>query len=167
VKWGAPKWSPYGDEFVVSAPPITTGYGEIFHNIDDGFPYVGGNDLFLINTKGEIRRISYITTTMAVGEEEFSWSPNGKQIAFWLYFLDDSFDESYLAIVDIETGVTTNLCLKGFGEISWSPDGKYLGFTSIVSESGQDDYFGVIVDIDNNQGYYIPEKGYIDGWMKP
>ena len=169
VKGGAPKWSPNGEEFVVGAPPI--GYDnknkKKVLNIDDGLPYLFGEDLFIVGISGVVERISYMTTKFNVEENGLWWSPDGTQIAFWLEFPGNNDYDGQLAIIDIETGMTTNYCVEGFQEIYWSHDGKYLAITSMLFKNGREDIIGIVLDIENEVGFYLPHSGYIDGWLKP
>jgi len=104
----------------------------------------GGNvdEFYLVSRDGsEFQKITdFAREFNYVSIPEYAWSPDGKQIAFWLSQTDlEKKDgvQSELAILDISSRQVTRLCIQGistnaydpwFGsaELIWSPDGKYI-----------------------------------------
>ena len=72
------------------------------------------------------RRVSAATEGSTAHEEDVSWSPDGKQLAFLSDVAGDSQSELYVA--DLDGGAPRKLTsLKGFlADPGWSPDGKTL-----------------------------------------
>ncbi len=156
-----PQWSPDGKQFVISAPPQIVGDGITYRNTDDGLPYVGGNDLFLVSLTGEIRRLTYSTVGDEAWQAYYSWSPNGQYIAFLLQrggFTGRTSGE--LSIVDISTGNVTDYCIKGIP--IWSSDGRYVVVTQ-TDEKLQSRV--MLVDLQTSYTWQIVENARAIGWV--
>lgn len=126
----APRWSPDGSRFVVAAAhgsgPSWLAF-ELYSARRDG---------------GAVERLTFLTEYYrAVYIQAYTWSPDGRQIAFWIVenpqgvpFIEHG--EAHLAILDTATGEVTNTCVPGDHDAStapprvppplWSPDGTQL-----------------------------------------
>ncbi len=175
-----PWWSPDGKSFITSAPIKPKAYQGIYGNVDDGLPYKGGTELWLVRLTGEVRRLTYFTVTNPnVVQDNYVWSPDGRKIAFLL--LDtlgvDTENHSLppeLMVVDVETREVTNYCrLARLPETDdgrfiqppdavWSPDGQYL----VVTQADENLHYKVfLVDMQNGSAWQIAENAAADGWM--
>ena len=129
--WSTPVWSPDGSKFVIND---TDGDGEFY----------------VITRTGLISKVSHLNGVEGGNSHNdkkfsdlYSWSPDGRYLAFWLETgYPDSIKGEFtgtFAILDTDTGDTTDYCLPGgerLGEFNgrhadifwplWSPDGKAL-----------------------------------------
>jgi len=162
---GTPWWSPDGTRFITSVPiKFTDSENNTHFNIDDGLPYIGGNDLITMNQVGETQRLTYLTTEYKAEEFHYTWSPDGQQVAFWMQF--DNSDDSQLAVVNISTGEITNYCKSttdGGTSTIWSPDGGQLAISPVNSDLQTST---VIVDLEHHAAVKIADRVVVLGWMK-
>jgi len=173
-----PWWSPDGTQFVTAALPMFTYGNKTYTNIDDGMPYIDGSELFLVSITGEIRRLTYFSIREAARQNGYTWSPDGKQIAFWeLNPLGDKTTHNWipeLVIVGVETGDVTNYCRMAaltttrFGFIIWPPppvwslDNRYL----VVNQVDEELHYKVfLVDLQTAHAWQIAENVSAYGWM--
>jgi hypothetical protein len=159
-----PWWSPDGTRFITSVPIKQKAYdGSTLINIDDGLPYVGGNELVAVDMEGNKKRLTYFTTEGKAKEYRYNWSPDGQKVAFWLQLGDQSDWE--FVILDTKTEDVINYCIHSFdpSSIYWSMDGNQLATTIGISDL-QDEV--VIIDISRNTIYKIAEDAIVRGWMK-
>lgn len=163
---GTPFWTPDGRQFVISSKL----------NSQDPFP--PANEFLAISRDGEVRQLTHFTkyfdeTWIA---NNYSMSPNGKLVAFWAFAQPGPFENAQLAVLDIDTGATTNYCIKGdpfllnaYGQESlrapiWSPDSTQLLVISRPSENSQIRRV-VMVDIVNSYAAQINKDVEPVGWM--
>lgn len=132
--------------------------------------YVGGFDLYKVDRNGGIRRLTYFTTQYNAAEEMISLSPNERYVAFWLnldYQLRKSSSKRELAILDIETGEVTNLCLSDTGtpfQPIWSSDGRNL-VVNLAADSNSKTNI-VLIDLERNISYSVLWGGKIaKAWL--
>ncbi|RME58201.1 hypothetical protein D6779_07000 [Candidatus Parcubacteria bacterium] len=175
---GLPQWNREGSFFISGIYPQAERWdGAVFVNIDDGLPYQGGYDLFRVSRDGEVERLTYLTTQYKAIEEGYSLSPDERKIAFWLVLDYEDLGtkvERQLAILDIDTGKITTLCLAG-GDVPyhpvWSPDGEYLVVTVSASnkipgnprEKSMSEVY--LVDLSDGAAVKIAEEAVALGWM--
>lgn len=157
----SPIWSSDGKSFILGLPLRYKVDGEVLENFDDGLPYIGGAELFRINIEGEFQRVTYLSTENKVNIWNLAWSPDETAIAFWLEFSDSSDDGMSLAFANVDSGVTTDLCISGYDEIYWSPDGRYLAINAARPNDPGSDV--VLIDLELMEGYRIFERAYIVG----
>lgn len=174
-------WNEVGSQIVFSAPPNLKHRSRVYNNFIDDLPYVeSGFDLFVMDQTGVIRRITRFSATINYYPMSLSWSPDEKQIAFFLY-RELSYEGEY-AIVDVETGYVTNYCelvhlaehpsVPGFmidpPPSVWSPDGKYLLINRVKSNPDfSPDYTVLLVDLKDGAAWEIAKDSYAVGWMLP
>ncbi|MGC1375126.1 MAG: hypothetical protein WA821_02830 [Anaerolineales bacterium] len=152
-----PWWSPDGTRIVTWASP----------KLYDSLPYVGGGDLFTMDTTGTMKRLTYFTNTQYASESYPTWSPDGKAIAFMLQTAPDyntDWSAQELSVLDMETGHVTNLCIQASGGFTWSPDGKYIVINQGFDEQRKQDE-AYIVNLENKLAWKIIENEVVEGWM--
>jgi len=162
------RWNKDGTFFIISLPPLYKDfYGNIYKNVSDDLPYVGGNELFLVSRNGEIKRLTYLSTKYAINEYSFSWSSNNEYVAFWLTIGTDN-PEWQLAILKIKTGELTSYCIddndEGSLPIVWASDSNQL-----ISTISKKDYVNqelILIDAQKNRSTILSlENRIVIGWL--
>ncbi len=169
-EWGRlPRWSDDGEYLVLIAstdPKAAPGHDEFFIVSRDG---------------PDFKRLTYLTNQFEkVYISEYSWSPDGRQIAFWLNTeavdAENGKTQSELVVLDIATGEVTNLCIQGISEKIvhdfhmiypqplWSPDGHQIAFTQLNSEN-EKSFNVLILDLDAKTASIITSDKEPIGWM--
>jgi WD40 repeat protein len=159
-----PMWSPDGGRFLVSAPIKGTESGILYENITDGLPFVGGWDLFLIKSSGEIDRLTYFATSEPSYQDGYKWSPDGSKIAFFVQGVEN-YEPGIgeLAIIDMESDEITKYCIQG-ASLAWSPNSQNL---VVTSKLGAEDFSVYIINIEKGQAWLVSEKSQTFGWLAP
>lgn len=165
--WGeTPLWTPDGKQFVFATK---------LHSKDS---YPPANEFLAIGRDGEVRELTHFAESFAETRitDNYSMSPDGKLLAFWISAQPSPFEEAQLAVLEIDTGLVTNYCIKGdpflengYGQESliapiWSPDSTQLLVISRLPENPQLRRV-VMVDIVNNFGAQINQDVQPVGWM--
>lgn len=161
-----PRWAPDGMSYAVA--PET----------DDLV-----RELLQISREGEVQRLTYLTdyfSTVIIGD--FSWSADGRSIAFWLSSWmsveeaeDDKYDDfqEQLAVLNLDTGLVTAYCVPGdelrtwttsrVPEPLWSPDGTQV---IVMNRSVKWPTSKVIlVDLEEEIAFQIAEYAQPAGWL--
>jgi hypothetical protein len=150
------------------------GFGFIFRWSPDGSQAIyrkSSEELHLLTRDGQDRQLTYLdsvynTSLIYIGYYLGpSWSPDSRHLAFFYKPGHDSEgpapDNQHLAIVDTQTGITTDLCLPGdgYGNITWSPDGRQL----IIGERSE----YTLVDLGSGTAYLIhfDNDFNVGGWV--
>ncbi len=152
-----PQWSPDGNQFVIDLDTDT------------------GRNIFLISKDGVERQITFMDRYEDRDIYGITWSPDGKQLAYWLYVRWDEKAVNgvyYLNTIDVLTSEIKTYCITAYNwrEFSpkwypiWSPDGKYL---VVAAERNQDKSKpeAILVDLANNHAYRLAEDVVPLGWM--
>jgi len=139
-----PIWSPTGDRIAI-----------IFEN-----------QLYIIGRNGQAISPPGLLTDDKLETEKFSWSPDGRYIAFWV--IRDAM--GYLMLYDVENGRVVDYCLedveRGNSPV-WSPDSKLFATSIYVDDTknATRSEIRLIIDIQKNNIYRIPESSYPWEWM--
>jgi Tol biopolymer transport system component len=143
------------------------------------------NEFFIVSKDGgEFRQLTHLTDEFDhVSIDNYAWSPDGKQIAFWLN--DGTRDTtmqgkaSELMLLDVTTGEITDLCMQGisirfnddtdgihmiYPQPVWSPDGSQIMITQLDTKNSKK-YNVLVVDIASKSAYKVAENLEPVGWM--
>jgi hypothetical protein len=148
-----PKWSPDGNTIVFSMQKtIASPYQDELFSLDRQ----EGNETQLTNLSGDFN-------TVHIGL--LSWSPDGKEIAFWLDARKNKNDNGnpMLAVLDLQEKQVVNYCI-GIGGTApvWSPDGHQIAL-AIQKDSKSE---VVIIDLPNHNAMSIDQNTIPVGWLK-
>lgn len=136
----------------------------------------GSDEIFAINRNGQVEQITRLADYYGrnLGLYSPSWSPNGTQLAFWLYHSINEGPKYVLTIVDSRTKAATNLCISsdpsGYGgefretlpPPIWSPDGEQI----LVENRFSEDHNRIIlVDLSHTIAMVIAQDARPVGWM--
>lgn len=152
-----PEWSPEGDQFAIVLDTDT------------------GHNIFLISKDGKEKQITFMDHFEDRDFYGLSWSPDGKQLAFWLYFMWDDqaeFAVYNLSLVNILTQEIKTYCLKAYNWQSfspkwypiWSPDGKYLVVVS-ANKLDVSKPEAILIDLVNEDVYKLTDEMIPLGWL--
>jgi len=158
-----PKWAPDGSRFV----------------INDKY---GDGEFYAVTRDGAVAQISHLNSDLAAGSagrryfsDLFSWSPDGRYLAFWLESVQNSPIQATFALLDTLTGQVSDTCISaGFVESGaglyplflqpiWSPDGKYLVIEANRQEDGNTQT--VLIDLEGNFAAPLVENVLPIGWL--
>jgi len=163
--WNAPIWRNDGEAFLISIPiEYSDWQGKVYKNVMNDLPYVGGNELFVVDKNGDIKRISFLTTKFPADEQSYVWSPNNKMIAFWLKVGVDNA-QWQLSTLNVDTGDVTSYCIDGDGlyPIFWSKDGTRI-ITTVQGSNGDTNI--LLIDIQKKTAIRVTKKAIAMGWLR-
>lgn len=151
----APLWSPDGQEFIIDA------------NLE-GYPSF---ELYSINLQGEIQQLTHFDdlagqqTVANLTLWNYSWSGDGRYIAFW-YRIGDG-KAAQLALLDTLNNNIKDLCIKSYWHFNpiWSPDNEQFLVDGLLNESETTNYQTLLVDINDNYVVKIAEDVLPEGWL--
>jgi len=152
-----PVWSPDGESFVIDLDTES------------------GRNLFLVSKDGEEKQITFMKGYKEKNINNFSWSPDGKSIAFWLFSKMEDQEPFYnynLNILNLSTQEIKTYCITADNWSNsypdrypvWSPEGKYL-IVSAQNETDAEKSMAVLVDLVNERAYKIADEVFPAGWM--
>lgn len=91
------------------------------------------SELVIQSAKGDKQKslLSGVNYSYSDGDLEFEWSPDGKSI-LTTWQADGGWNNSDIALIDIESGAVTNLTRSGYsdGNFQWALGGRAMTFTS-------------------------------------
>ncbi len=163
-----PKWSPDGKQVAFVADTLTALGRD---------PWYFAEELYSFGWNGEINRLTHMTdNAKSVKILEFSWSPDGRSIAFWVNFVPNAAVHNYqLSVLDLATGDNVNYCVDGDplpdhhilrndSAPIWSPDGSQL-LVEARDPNDESEYWVILVDIVHGWAAKIAENLAPVGWM--
>ncbi len=162
--WGeTPIWTPDGRQFIIAT------------SLDSNQSDTSAKEFFIVSQDGEVRQLTHFMDYYQEINipDNYSLSPDGKLLAFWITAKPSQFDDLRLAVLNIETGDVTNYCVKGNPFMDnettppgpmWSPDNTQL---LVISRNPQDTTIRrvVLVDLVRNYAAQIAEDVEPVGWM--
>jgi WD40 repeat protein len=150
-----PVWAPDGERFIMDHDTPT------------------GRNLFLITKNGDEQQVTFLEDRKAGNFINFAWSPDGQEIAFWLFTgRSNSYTYYNLVVLDLDTGELRNFCVPAYNWHSlypawypiWTIDGQGIIAASIdvnkIEESSV-----IFLDLINQQGYKIAKGVFPLGWV--
>lgn len=149
-----PKWSPNEDSFVVVG---------LF-----GLPDHPGFDFVRVSLDGTIERLTYLAESGFVNIGSYSWSPDGRFLAFWMKSETAPLPGERLAILDMKTKKIINYCVPGNLRVGltdapiWSPDGSQIVVVN-QNEDGIDHV--ILVDLTHSLAVQIAENVTPSWWL--
>jgi hypothetical protein len=156
---GIPKWTKDGKQFAISAVVNFQKYS----NFSDDLPYLGGDEIFLVDATAKIRRLTFLATQYPNNYYSFlSWSHTEEHIAFNLQNITQP--KFGLSILNMDTGGIVNYCIQNnWDYIYWSPDGKQVAFTR---GNGFESYKATyILDLEKNLAFKVADNATVAGWV--
>jgi len=167
--WGRlPKWSSGGRSLA------------IISSMSSSLKREALDEFLIVSRDGpEFQRLTYLTSVFkSVHIEDYNWSPDGNQIAFWLQTdnnkLVNDQNPFELAVLDLKTGNIINYCIAGISTVEyetytmpanivWSPDSTQLLITRHKDDNKQTEV--LVVDLMNKTAYKVTENMQPIGWM--
>lgn len=164
--WGKlPSWSPDGEYLTI-----------VNHEGN-------ADEFYLVSRDGnQFQRITNFSEELDYSSvSESVWSPDSKQIAFWLNTeTGEQGDgaQSELAILDIQSRQVTRLCIQGISKNAyhpwtmnhpkpiWSPDAKYIMIAYWDDPASPKKYSVVVVDPISGAVEKVSENTAPIGWMR-
>jgi Tol biopolymer transport system component len=145
-----PKWSPNGSQFAFSK------------SIIDHRGPPNRYELFSVDQDGLLSQLTQLTNFYNnVFIDQFSWSPDGHKIGFWM--IVDGFNDKIFAILNLDTQQVTNYCVPG-DSLIWSPNGQQVIVRSFIKDSNQ--WQILLVNIEHNYAAVIMDDKLLPvGWM--
>lgn len=166
-----PVWSPDGRLFVSDGYVGSMASSKPWQN-----PRKGGlEELFITDLQGNTEKItSLLDVFLNVDIGEYSWSPDSKQLAFWVSVNNNDAKDSFLAIVNIENRTLVRYCaneellvennrvrVESVAPI-WSPDGKILVFQVRNGKGGDST---ILLNLMTGIAYKISDLQKPAGWL--
>jgi hypothetical protein len=134
-----------------------------------------GRNLFLVSKNGEKKQITFLEGFPEGGFMDFSWSPDGSLIAFWILTAQVNGLTPYaydLAILDTKTSTIQSLCIPAYfyREVypKWYPIWNQSSDGLVVATQNETNPYVseiVVVDLESNNAYRIAEDAIPLGWL--
>jgi hypothetical protein len=161
-----PIWSSDGTQFIMATHFLAS------------MQYANVKDFYTVSRDGQVKQLTHFVDNypdMAI-YDNYSLSPDGHYLAFWMVAPQGPYDDTRLAVLDTKTGHVTNTCIRGYPFMNnaygpdsvaapiWSPDNTQV---VIVSRDPQDmsQRFVVLVDIEKGFAARILKDVAPAGWM--
>jgi hypothetical protein len=143
-------------------------------------------EMYIVTKDGEVMQMTHLSISEKPEQsniwyfpEKYSWSPDGRFVAFWLMSIDNNNSPSSsgtFVILDTVTGEITDYCISA-GAIEnysinnlfapvWSLDGKYLAINANMRKNGDSENFDtLLVDLEDGSAAKIGENLAPRGWL--
>jgi hypothetical protein len=146
-----PVWSPNYSKFIVTGQ---------------------NGEMYIVTRDGEVLQMTHFNH---YSPEKYSWSPDGRFVAFWLLSNQHSGSGTFF-ILDTVTNKIIDYCISTgiiggyWGNVLsrpvWSPDGKYLAINANIQKSGNSTNFDTLfVDLEDGSATNIGENLSPVGWL--
>lgn len=159
-----PKWSPDGSQFVFVAMP-----GEKYSTQSEK------DELFIANRDGQITQLTHLANIYkGVTIGDYSWSPDGRKLAFWMALTSPTeqelkFGDGYiLAVLDLKTQQVTNYCIPAndYSRPASAPVWSLNSGQIVVTNHDGETRRVVLVDITRNYAAVVINETLVPvGWM--
>ncbi len=166
-----PEPSPDGMGFAIIKQqnyPENFSYADVLYHADD---------FFYITWDGQRSRLSYLANYYSsISIRNYSWSPDGNKIAFWMSNDEKiPFDSYRLGILDIKTGDVIAFCYLGNPFVDdknvtsiiaplWSPNGKQV-LIQVMDLNVENQTLTYMIDVNNNTIYVVAKNLEPSGWV--
>jgi hypothetical protein len=156
---GTPQWSPDGSQVLISGLVSKGGKESSSWR---------GQDLFTIDTHGNITQLTHFTDYYpgAITIDKYVWSPNGKDIAFWLQ--TEQMNNPQLVTLNLASGKAINHCIDALPSHAaskpiWSSSNSYL----VIEQQESMDVTSqtLLMDVSQNTATQIGEGINVVGWL--
>jgi hypothetical protein len=155
-----PLWSPDGLRFVVA------------NYLKDSNQTTGEaiEEWASVSREGQVEWLTHFADYFEEVEVmEANWSPDGRQVAFWLQTRPDpcanDAQAQDLSVLDVDTHQVVNYCVSGAGDPPvWSLDGRYIAIRKFDADG-----ISQILLVDLEQGWAATIAGtdiWPVGWLK-
>ncbi len=140
------------------------------------------DEFYLISRDGnEFQKITNFSEELDFASiSESVWSPDSKQLAFWLNTKtgeQEASAQAELAVLDVATRQVTRFCIQGISAFAprpwimghpepiWSPDGKYIMITQWDDPASPKNYYVLVIDTLTGVVEKISKNTTPIGWM--
>jgi dipeptidyl aminopeptidase/acylaminoacyl peptidase len=152
-----PLWSPDGKEFIFVKSPETLP------------PNRWDEEIIQVSWDGKVSQLTHLSDFYEHTKiDSYSWSPNGKYLAFWLWtgIKGESYNRAELTVLDVTNRSVTNYCISTEINVPqtpiWSPNNQQLAIEVVTLDNSIN---SILVDIAKKYAAQITKDVTPLGWM--